>query len=232
MSSKVFSLIPALDDPDLTRLDKLVQAVGSHPLLSGYKVGFTLGLTHGLPRVVETIRRHSDKPIIYDHQKAATDIPATGKLFARTLKSAGVDTAILFPQAGPETLRHWVAALFEENMKVLVGGIMTHPAYLQSEGGYLSDEGTVDIYRLSHQLGVRGFVVPLTKPREAQRVVEQAQLGSDCEFYSPGFGAQGGDVTAFPFVRTHHLIVGRALLQASDPAAWLDATGLTLRGVP
>lgn len=232
MTSKTFTLIPALDDPDLGRIEALVSRVGNHPLLSGFKAGFTLGLTHGLPRVVETIRKHSDRPVIYDHQKAATDIPATGKLFARTLKTAGIQTGILFPQAGPETLRAWVEALQEQGLGVLVGGIMTHPKYLQSEGGYLSDEGTLDIYRTAYRLGVRGFVVPLTKPDEVRRVVEEAGLTSDCEFYSPGFGAQGGDVTQFPFVRTHHLIVGRALLQAEDPWAWLDGVANMLREVP
>jgi len=222
MTQKTYTMIPALDNPDLTVIEKLVAAVAPHPLISGFKLGFTLGLTHGLPKVVDLIRKYSVKPVIYDHQKAATDIPATGKLFAKTLKNAGVGIGILFPQAGPETLKAWVLALQEEELGVIVGGIMTHPAYLQSEGGYLVDSGTIDMYRQAAKLGVRDFVVPLTKPEATKRIVEEAELGDDAAFYSPGFGAQGGDVTKFPFVKTHHLIVGRALLGANNPIAWLD----------
>ncbi len=63
---------------------------------------------HGLPAVIIAARKHTDKPIIYDHQKAGTDIPDTGRNFARVVKKAGVDTVIFFPQAGPETARAWI----------------------------------------------------------------------------------------------------------------------------
>ncbi len=228
--TKKYSLIPALDHPDLARVDKLIAAVGRHPAISAFKVGFTLGLSYGLPKVVETIRRHSDKTIIYDHQKAGTDIPATGELFARTMREAEIDTAILFPQAGPETLEAWVRALIDSGRGVLVGGAMTHPAYLRSEGGYLCDEGVVDIYRRARDLGVKGFVMPLTKPAVARRLFDLAGLGRESELYSPGFGAQGGVADEFDFVLSHHLIVGRALLAAPDPGHWLNQTMASLGG--
>ena len=38
------------------------------------------------------------------------------------------------------------------------------------------------------------------------------------EFYSPGFGAQGGDPARFPGLARHYLIMGRSLLRAEDPA--------------
>jgi orotidine-5'-phosphate decarboxylase len=226
-----YRFVPALDLTDLHEVEKIVAAVGYHPSISGFKVGFSLGLTHGLPKVVETIRRHSDRPIIYDHQKAGTDIPATGTLFAHTMFDAGVDSAILFPQAGPETLAAWVEALFNRGLGVIVGGVMTHGAYLRSEGGYLCDDGVLDLYRRAREMGVKEFVLPLTKPAEARRMVEQAGL-QDAEIYSPGFGAQGGEVRAFPFVARHHLIVGRALLAADDPRRWLDETAATLAEAP
>ena len=83
---RVRKLIPALDTDDLQKMEALVRSVDESPLIYGYKIGFIAGLTHGLGRVVQTIRRHSSKPIIYDHQKAATDIPDMGTKFAALVR--------------------------------------------------------------------------------------------------------------------------------------------------
>lgn len=219
---KIRKLIPALDTDDLSRIEELVKQVDHHELIYGYKLGFIAGLTHGLPRVVQTIRNISQKPIIYDHQKAATDIPDMGKRFAQIMKNSGLDEVILFPQAGPATLEAWVKALQDLNLKVIVGGIMTHPKYRLSEGGYLDDNAVLDIYTRSAKLGVHRFVVPLTKPEAVKEIVNVLPEPAKAEFYSPGFGKQGGDPAKFDFLQTHYLIVGRALLGAEDPLTYLD----------
>ncbi|MHB2153401.1 orotidine 5'-phosphate decarboxylase / HUMPS family protein [Calditrichota bacterium GD2] len=225
----VRKLIPALDTDDLKLIEHLVREIDRHELIYGYKLGFIAGLRHGLPRVVETIRRFSAKPIIYDHQKAATDIPDMGKRFAQVMKHSGVDEVILFPQAGPATLEAWVKALKEEELKVIVGGIMTHARYRVSEGGYLDDRAVLDIYSRSASLGVRRFVVPLTKPDAVREVIQQLPDAGQAEFYSPGFGKQGGDPAQFGFLRTHYLIVGRALLGARDPLGYLEGVQKELK---
>ena len=219
---KIRKVIPALDVTDLGQIEKLVKAIDAQDIIYGYKAGFSLGLTHGLPKVVETIRRYSSKPIIYDHQKAATDIPDTGKLFARTMKESGIDEVILFPQAGPVTLEAWVKAVQEFDMKVIVGGIMTHPKFVVSEGGFIRDEAVIEMYQTSHQLNVKSFVVPLTKPEAVKKLYEEADLDEDCAFYSPGYGKQGGDAAQFAFLKTHYMIIGRSLLQAEDPEQYLN----------
>jgi orotidine-5'-phosphate decarboxylase len=220
--SKNIKIIPALDLTDLDKLETLVQSVDDHPLVYGYKLGFSLGLTYGLLRVCKLLRKHTNKPLIYDHQKAATDIPDTGQLFADVMKSSGINEVILFPQAGPETLKVWTEALKEKELKVIVGGIMTHRAYLESEGGFIRDTAATDIYKLAYAENVRNFVVPLTKPSETERIFNEAGLDDGCTFYSPGYGSQGGDPANFPFIRNHYLIVGRSLLKAEDPALYLD----------
>ncbi len=219
--SKTRKVIPALDVTDLNRIESLIKTIDQQDIIYGYKAGFSLGLTHGLPKVVETIRKFSDKPIIYDHQKAATDIPDTGKLFAKTMKESGIDEVILFPQAGPVTLEAWVKAVQELGMKVIVGGIMTHPKFVVSEGGFIRDEAVIEMYRKSFELGVRDFVVPLTKPEATKTLYEQAGLDESCAFYSPGFGKQGGDAAQFAFLKKHYMIIGRSLLGAEDPLGYL-----------
>lgn len=221
MSVKIRKVIPALDVADLDQVKKLIGTIAHEPIIYGYKVGFSLGLSYGLPKVVEAIKSLSDKPIIYDHQKAATDIPDTGKLFAKIMRNSKLDEVILFPQAGPSTLEAWVKALQDEQLRVIVGGIMTHPRFVVSEGGYIRDEAVIDMYRRSHELGVDSFVIPLTKPDATKQVYGKAELDENCVFYSPGFGSQGGDAAQFGFLKTHYLIVGRSLLGASDPVSYL-----------
>lgn len=228
MTSKTFSLIPSLDVTSLDEAARLVEAVQAHPFVYGFKVGFSLGLAQGLPRTVETIRRLTAKPVIYDHQKAATDIPATGALFARVLADAGIDEVILFPQAGPATLEAWAEAMAAKGLKTIVGVVMTHAKYLQGEGGYLADSSPVDIARRAKAAGVKAFVTPLTKPELVARLAEETPFGEGDEFYSPGLGAQGGDPKAFPALRTHRLIVGRSLMNAPDPLAYVDSLAASL----
>ena len=222
MRNKIWKVIPALDVTDLERIRQLITQVDGHELIYGYKIGFSLGLTFGLPQVVRAVREISAKPVIYDHQKAATDIPDTGRLFAEVMKQAGMDEVILFPQAGPVTEEAWIKAVQDQGMKVIVGGIMTHPGYLESEGGYLKDAAVSEMYRLAYRNGVRDFVVPLTKPEATRAIYQQAGLGDDCRFYSPGYGKQGGDPAAFDFLGEHYVIIGRALLNAEEPRAFLD----------
>lgn len=210
-------LMPSLDMVELDVALCLARSVSSHPFVSSFKVGFALGLSAGLPAAVRGLRAFTDKPIVYDHQKAGTDIPDTGVLFAKTMRAAGVTEAILFPQAGPRTLEAWVKALQDADVVPVVGAVMTHAGFTQQEGGYLSDEGLLGAYELAAKLGVRKFVVPLTKPEVARRV----DWPEDSVFYSPGFGAQGGDPNAFAQLPEHHLIAGRSLAAAPDAAAYV-----------
>lgn len=215
---KEYRIIPALDTADLEAALRLTCRVAGRASVYGFKLGFALGLGHGLPETVRRIREWTDKPLIYDHQKAATDIPDTGALFADVLKAAGIDEAILFPHTGPHVLAAWTHALQERQIKVIVGAAMTHPAYLVSEGGFIADSSAVAICRQAAGLGVSAFVVPLTKPDLVAKLAVGVPFTARQEFYSPGFGAQKGDPAQFPMLARHYLIMGRSLFAAEDPA--------------
>lgn len=218
---KRLQILPALDCRTSDELQRIVAAVDECDSVVGYKIGFSLGLTYGLPVCVKAVRSISKKPIIYDHQKAATDIPDTGELFAKTMSNARINSAILFPQAGPVTLRAWIKALQAENVHVIVGGLMTHDGYTQSQGGYINDDAIESIYRIALEEGVSSFVVPLTKPDATKKLFERLQFNASHTFYSPGFGAQGGDAKNFSFIDDHVVIIGRSLCAAADPLAYL-----------
>jgi orotidine-5'-phosphate decarboxylase len=213
------SVIPACDVETLEQFEELVKQTADVDGIGGYKIGFELGLGFGLPAVVAAARKHTDKPIIYDHQKAGTDIPDTGKNYAKLMKRSGVDTVIFFPQAGPETERAWIYHALDNGLNVIVGGRMTHPAYAVSEGGFITDEGALDMYRIAARAGVNNFVVPGNKPGVIKQVKDVVEAeGVSPVFYAPGFVAQGGkieDATKIAGDRFHG-IVGRGIYQAKD----------------
>ena len=215
------SVIPACDVSTIEELEKIVQATINVEGIGGYKIGFELALNYGLPKVVDVIRKNKTRPvaIIYDHQKAGTDIPDTGKNFARVCKNAGVDAVILFPQAGPETERAWIYHALDNGLKVIVGGRMTHPAYVVSEGGFVTDSGALDMYRIAARAGINNFVVPGNKIDIIKQVREIVEAeGIIPIFYAPGFVAQGGKIDAAAKVAgdRFHGIVGRGIYQAED----------------
>jgi len=212
------SIIPACDVP-LNTYEEIVRETADIERIGGYKIGFSLALKYGLPKIVEITRRYTDKPIIYDHQKAGTDIPDTGPMFMRVCKDAGIDAVILFPQAGPETEKVWIRSAFDHGLGVIVGGLMTHPKYIRSEGGYIRDEAIMEMYSLAAELGVTNFVVPGNKPEVIGRIKRMLEdKGVSPIFYAPGFVAQGGDISEVSKVigNSWHAFVGRGIYQAKD----------------
>jgi len=213
------SIIPACDVTSLEDLKKLVEQTHDVKGIGGYKIGLVLGLSFGLPKIVEVIREFTDLPIIYDHQKAGTDIPELGQKFARVCKDAGVDAVILFPQSGPATEEAWINACKEVGLQILIGGEMTHPKYKKSEGGFISDEALDKIYLNAAKLGVTNFVVPgnrIERIKHYRSILER--VVKEVTFFAPGFVAQGGEITeaAKAAGKSWHAIVGRAIYQAGD----------------
>jgi len=214
------SIIPACD-VTARHYEDLVKATAEVEGISAYKVGFVLALSIGLPKAVAIARKYTNKPIIYDHQKAGTDIPDTGKRFMKVCSDAEINSVILFPQAGPETERAWIEAAKEYNLEVIVGGLMTHKAFNQSDGGWIRDDAVEEIYLNAAALGVDQFVVPGTKPEAIQKIRTLLEAeGVKPTFYSPGIGAQGGDIQAGLEATggRWHPIVGRAIYEAEDMA--------------
>lgn len=209
------SVIPACDVETLEQFEELVRQTADLQGIGGYKIGFELGYGFGLPAVVNAARMHTDKPIIFDHQKAATDIPDTGRSFAKVMSKSGVDAVILFPQAGPETERAWIYEALDKGLKVIVGGRMTHPCYSVSEGGFIADDGALEMYRIAARAGVNNFVVPGNKPeviKQVRELVESEGITSPI-FYAPGFVIQGGVISdsAKTAGKRFHGIVGRGI---------------------
>jgi len=213
-------LLVACDVTDLRELRQLVTNTHALDAIVGYKVGLSLSLNLGLAHVVAEVRALTDKPIIYDHQKAGTDIPAMGEKFARVCCKAGVDAAILFPMAGPDTQRGWIGSLRAEGVEPIVGGLMTHSRFLECDGGYVCDSAPEQILFLAKKEGVRLYVLPGTKTALARTLA--ASLGEGSRFLVPGIGTQGGsigDLAEFLPIEYCLPIIGSAIYQAPDQSA-------------
>ena len=202
------SIVPACDVESLDQLTRLVRATRGVERIHAYKVGFSLALRYGLPAVVERIKgEYTGSVVVYDHQKAGTDIPDTGKTFARTMVHARVDAAILFPRSrDPVTQYRWTQELLEARVLPIIGGELTHrPATPEDE----------QIYWDAAKQAVRNFVVPGNKPERVRRYREVLVLDHDITpiFWSPGLVAQGGTITEAGEVAggRFHAIVGRGL---------------------
>lgn len=210
------SIIPSCDVDSLEKLGKLVKATCSVKGVGAYKIGFELVIPYGIERVVKTIRKSTKLPIIYDHQKAGTDIPDMGLKFMNACRL--VDAVILFPQAGPETEAAWIKAAQKAGMKVIIGGEMTHQAYLKEAGGFIDDNAPKRMYEIAASMGVADFVIPGNKPEKALDYVDLIRKKiKNPVFYSPGLVAQGGSISDFAKkLDSWHAIVGRAIYGAKD----------------
>jgi len=211
------SIIPSCDVPDLTKLKNLVKETCSVEGIGAYKIGLELCIPYGICQVIDTIRKYTNLPIIYDHQKAATDIPELGEKFAKAVK--GVDAVILFPLTGPETEIAWIKACKKAKLGVIVGGEMTHKSFLNEDNGFISNTAPLKIYEIAAEQKINDFVVPGNKPEKIKlyKAFLEAR-GIKPIFYSPGLIAQGGNITesAKAAGSNWHAIVGRALYNAND----------------
>lgn len=205
-------------------LHPLIEQTCSIPGIGGYKIGFKLVSDWGMDCIVNSIQYLTDLPIIYDHQKAATDIPKLGSDFATTCVDNQVNAVILFPFGGAATEREWIKACQDEGLVVLVGGHMTQEEFLVSEGGFIADDAPERMYKIAIECGVRDFVVPGNKVEfvEKYRKLFETELGKgNFTLYAPGFIAQGGVITETGKVAgdNWHAIVGSAIYKADDMAA-------------
>lgn len=153
-----------------------------------------------------------------------------GRNFASAAAKSGVESVILFPFTGPKTEADWIKACQDEGLTVIVGGHMTHPQFLERDGGSVSDSAPARIYRLAAENGVTDFVVPGNRADyvlQYRRLLESI-LGKDgFTLYAPGFVSQGGDVSETGRVagENWHAIVGRGIYGAKDMRqAALDLT--------
>lgn len=215
------AVIVAGDVRSIEELEELVKETCDVKGIGGYKIGLVLALRYGLGPVVNTIRKYTSLPVIYDHQKGGTDIPKLGEKFAQVVAEAGIDGVILFPFGGTATERTWIKSCQEAGLTVIVGGHMTQKEFLASEGGFIANGAPARIYEIAVDFGVRNFVVPGNKIElvSKYRQLLTRDLGKgNFALWAPGFIAQGGVITEYALAAgpIWRAIVGRAIHKSKD----------------
>jgi len=218
-------LIVALDVSTAAAAHQIVVAVGDAALT--YKVGMQLYTAEG-PQVVRDLVA-SGRRVFLDLKYH--DIPNTVQAAVAEAAKLGVSMLTVHASGGAKMLRAAVdAAQARPGMIVLAVTVLTSMDEndLQTIGmsGTVAD-GVVRLATMARANGCQGIVA---SAREASRL--RAELGKDFAIVTPGVRPAGGSVGDQKRVLTpaeaiaagaSHIVVGRPITHAADPAAEAQA---------
>lgn len=214
-------LIVALDVSSAAAARKIVAAVGDSALT--YKVGMQLYTAEG-PQVVRDLVA-SGRRIFLDLKYH--DIPNTVAAAVREAAQLGVSMLTVHATGGGRMLRAAVgAAAGTPGLMVLAVSVLTSLGRDDLEK--LGVRGTVEdsVLRLAALARANGCHGVVASPREAS--VLRADLGHDFAIVTPGVRPDGGNAGDQVRVATpaeaiaagaSHIVVGRPITEAEDPAA-------------
>jgi orotidine-5'-phosphate decarboxylase len=226
-------IVISLDVESPEALKRVLDKTSHLPQVSGFKLGALCSLTLGLAEAVRLVRSYTDKQVIYDHQKAGNDIPDITKRLVRLAAESGVAGFIMFPFAGPEVLRAGVEEGHACDLTMIVGAYMTHPFFIEEDGGFVPALLPQKVFDCALGLGVKDFVLPGNRPALAASYARyiEAKVESPA-FWTPGIGRQGGSIASLARALSSGArlvpIVGSSIYEAQDPVAEI---GLMLEGV-
>ena len=231
------SIVPACDVPLEVFKDIAMVTEWQHQF-GALKIGPALTGRPGYDKVIAVAKKYTQKPLVVDPQKWGTDIPDTAEKILAPVKESGIDAIILFPQSGPATEYAWINAAQNLELKVIVGGEMTHPRYLSNDvggigergdyinkfgllgidvltPGFIREDAPLDMYKIAAKMGVTNFVLPGNKPDKITQY-KHFLIGAgvkDPITWSPGLISQGGDLSegAKAAGDNFHAIIGRGI---------------------
>jgi orotidine-5'-phosphate decarboxylase len=201
----VTELILALDLTDPAHAGEVAAACA--PFLDAIKIGYPLVLPAGLAiadSLVET-----GLPLIADFKVA--DIPNTSRLIAEEVFRAGYEAIICHGFTGRDTVRACVETAHVHEGSCYVVAEMSHPGSTE----FFQGDVPARIAEIAMECGADGIIAPGTRP---DRVAILRDIVGRRKIYAPGIGAQGGESAALAGL-VDGIIVGRAIYEASDPAA-------------
>jgi len=223
------NIILALDlppDKPSRLLSRSIQILDSvHPYLCALKLNrqavLPLGLFDGVQKIVS--KAHDlGLPTIMDAK--INDIGNTNRTIAEYYFKAGFEAVIASSFVGWE---EGLQPVFEVARKMKRGVIvlvyMSHKGASEGYGQTVQDSKTGQLrpqYIVFAERALKwkadGAVVGATYPEKIREVYKV--LKDKVPIYSPGVGAQGGDIEAAIKAGARYLIVGRTIVLAEDPA--------------
>lgn len=228
-NEKHSNLILALDLPPLEPRQLLSRSINLleevHSYICAVKINrhlvLPLGLFNGIQRIVG-VAHDLGLPTIMDCK--INDIGNTNRVIAESYYDAGFDAVTANPFVGwDEGLQPVFEVAKRKHRGVILLVYMSHKGALEGYGQKIIDTKTG---KLTSQYLVfagkalswnaDGAVVGATFPEKIEEVY--AVLKERVPIYSPGVGAQGGNIEAAVAAGSRYLIVGRKITLAENPA--------------
>jgi orotidine-5'-phosphate decarboxylase len=216
------SLIVALDVPGISAAEAMIARLGDS--VTFYKIGYQLAYAGGLPLARELIS--AGKKVFIDLK-----LHDIGNTVARGVESiAQLGATFLTVHAYPQTMKAAVEARADSGLKILAVTVLT--SYdnddLHAAGYRLGVSDLVEARaRQAQALGIDGLVC---SPEEAANL--RGIIGPRMSLVTPGIrpaGVNAGDQKRIMTparamtAGADYLVVGRPVMEASDPKAAADA---------
>ncbi|BBL66899.1 orotidine-5'-phosphate decarboxylase [Methanoculleus chikugoensis] len=198
-------LILSLDVLDRKRAVSIAESCA--PYIDAIKVGYPLVLSAGLS-IVEDLADLA-LPLIADFKVA--DIPNTNRLICEAVFAAGFDAVIAHGFVGADAARTCVEVAHRHSGAAYIVAEMSHPGATEFFHGGVAEH----LAELAVSCRADGIIAPATRPDRISRLREI--VGSKA-IYSPGVGAQGGDLDTVARL-VDGVIVGRSIYEAENPGA-------------
>ncbi|MDK2988575.1 MAG: orotidine-5-phosphate decarboxylase [Methanoculleus sp.] len=198
-------LILSLDVLDRKRACAIAESCA--PFIDAIKVGYPLVLSTGLS-IVEDLAGLA-LPLIADFKVA--DIPNTNRLICEAVFSAGFDAVIAHGFVGADAARTCVEVAHNHSGAAYIVAEMSHPGATE----FFHDGVAERLARLAVACRADGIIAPATRP---ERIGRLREIVGNKAIYSPGVGAQGGDLDTVARL-VDGVIVGRSIYEAEGPAA-------------
>ncbi len=215
-------LVPERPEALLSQSLRILET--AHPYICAVKINhhlvLPLGLFNGVQRVLKTAHNF-DLPTIMDCK--INDVGYTNRVIAENYFKAGFDAVIANPFVGwEEGLQPVFDVAKQMKRGVLLLVYMSHKAAWEGFGQKIYDPSTDETkpqYFVFAEKALSwkadGAIVGATYPDKIREVY--SILGDKVPIYSPGVGAQGGDLEAAISSGAHYLIVGRAITLSDKP---------------
>ncbi len=198
-------LILALDVLDRKGAARIAESCA--PFIDAVKIGYPLVLSAGLS-IVEDLAGLG-LPLIADFKVA--DIPNTNRLICEAVFSAGFDAVIAHGFVGADAARTCVEVAHNHSGAAYIVAEMSHPGATEFFHGGVAES----LATLAVACRADGIIAPATRP---ERIARLREIVGEKAIYSPGVGAQGGDIDTVARL-VDGVIVGRSIYEAEDPAA-------------
>jgi orotidine-5'-phosphate decarboxylase len=186
--------------------------------LCAIKLNFHLLLPLGQKQIIKINKAAHNSNLQTIADIKLNDIGNTNFVTAQTLWDLGFDAVIVNPIMGPASLEKLVKLAHKNNKGVISLCHMSSPeAQVTYELGVNLNSKKTPLYKLFLEWATKnkvdGIIVGATYPQ----IIKFCKQKSKLNIYSPGIGAQGGDIQKTVSSGSDYLIVGRTILNSKNP---------------